>query len=258
MRANTSIIFTVAQVHGQLPADGDVSVVCNCRCVRSIVNTVDIPHSACCGNGLIFTGQRDRPALRINAVHRTILRCVIFPDRYIQRCGDCDALFCINAIDITSTIRSHSQLAGAGDVQLAVGLYAVEITGNCRACGKAAVVLNLNVQVAECKNLVMCRNAVVAIEVQRTGGLVIACDIGLRAVIAGALTGSIICGKVLSVAEAGNFVVSVVHPDAIRIGCRQRRDGYHCQQHHKGEQDADDAISCVCFSHTIIPPSILF
>ena len=232
MRANTSIIFTVAQFHGQLPADGDVSVVCNCRCVRSIVNTVDTPHSACCGNGLIFTGQRDRPALRINAVHRAILRCVIFPDRYIQRCGDCDALFCGNAIDITTTLRSHSQLAGTGDVQLAaVGPYAVQITGSCRACGKAAVTLNHNIQVAECKNHVMCRSAVVAIEVQRTAGLVIAGDIGLRAVIAVLYSGIAVCRKVLLVAEAGNIAACVEHPDVIRIGCRQRRhagDGYHC------------------------------
>ena len=220
MRANTSIVATVAQVHGQRPADADVAVVCNCsRCVRSIVNTVDFLRSACCGNDHIVAVERDRTALRINAVHRTVLCYIIFLDCHSQRCGDCDALFCGNAIDITTTLRSHSQLAGAGDVQLAaVGPYAVQITGSCRACGKAAVTLNLNVQVAVRKNHVMCRNAVVVLEVQRTAGLVIACNIGLRAVIAVACVGSIICGKVLLVAEAGSIAACVEHPDVIRIG----------------------------------------
>ena len=238
MRANTSIVGTVAQVHGQLPADVDVAVAgCGRRCLCFVVNTVGILRSAYCGNGHIVAGQRDRTALRMNAVHRAILRCAIFLDRHSQRCGDCDALFCGNAIDITTTLRSHSQLAGTGDVQLAaVGPYAVQITGSCRACGKAAVVLNLNVQVAARKNTVLCRNALVALEVQCTHGLVIACDIGLRAVIAGAFTGSIICSKVLSVAEAGNLVVSVVHSDVIRIVvCRQRRGGEQREQHHKAE-----------------------
>ena len=71
-RANTDIIFTFVQVHGQLPADVDVAVVCNFRCERIIVNTVDSGSSACYGNGLSSTGQRDRTAIRINAVHQNI------------------------------------------------------------------------------------------------------------------------------------------------------------------------------------------
>ena len=58
----------------------------------------------------------------------------------------------------------------------------------------------------------------VAIEVQRTAGLVIACNIGLRAVIAVLFIGIAVCRKVLLVAEAGNSAASVVHPDIIRIG----------------------------------------
>ena len=34
--------------------------------------------------------------------------------------------------------------------------------------------------------------------------------------------------------------------------CRHGGDGHHCQQHHKHQQDANDATSCVCFCHTII------
>jgi len=33
--------------------------------------------------------------------------------------------------------------------------------------------------------------------------------------------------------------------------CRHAGDGHHCQQHHKHQQDADDATSCVCFCHII-------
>ena len=62
------IRFAIVQIHGQLPADVDVAVVCNCRCGRIIVNTVDSTCSACYGNGHIVAGQRDRTALRINAV----------------------------------------------------------------------------------------------------------------------------------------------------------------------------------------------
>ena len=133
MRANTSIVVTTAaQVHGQLSADGDVAAAgCGRRCLCFVVNTVGILRSACCGNGLIFyAGERDRTALRINAVYRASLRCAIFSDLHSQRCGDCDALFCINAIDITPTCRTHSQRAGAGDGQRAVGLYAVQMIGS--------------------------------------------------------------------------------------------------------------------------------
>ena len=65
-------------------------------------------------------------------------------------------------------------------------------------------------------NHAICRNALVVLEVQRTSRLVIACNIGRAAGIAGCAA-SIICSKAFSVAEADKFLVCVVHPDAIRI-----------------------------------------
>ena len=242
-RANTDIRFVIVQAHGQLPADVDVVVVgCGRRCLCFVVNTVGGLISACCGNGLICAGQRDRTALCINAVHRAILRCVIFPDRHIQRRGDCDALSCENAIDITTTIRSHSQLAGAGDVQLAfAGLNADQIIGICLGCGKAAVALNHNVQVASRHNSAVFPNAFVVLEEQRTAGRLVAGDMALRAVIADACFGSTICGKVLLVAEADKFAGIVVQRDISIRSCRQRRHahgGQQREQHHNTEQDA--------------------
>ena len=214
-RVNTVIIFAIAQVHGQLSSDGDVAAAgCRRRCFCFVVNTAGGLISACCGNGLIFcAGERDCTALRINAVYPAILRCAIFSDLHIQRCGDCDALICGNAIDITTTLRSHSQLAGAGDGQrAAVDPYAVQITGSCLACGKAAVAHNLNVQVAVRKNFAICHIDLVAIEVQRTA--VVAGDIG-AAGIAGCVL-STICSKAFSVAEADKFPAFVVQLDATR------------------------------------------
>ena len=96
--------------------------------------------------------------------------------------------------------------------------------------------LNLNVQVANRRNSAFCPNAVVALEEQRTAGLVIAGDIVLRAVIADACFGSTICGKVLLVAEADKFFGIVVQRDINRIvACRQRRGGEQREQHHQAE-----------------------
>ena len=75
----------------------------------------------------------------------------------------------------------------------------------------------------------------VVLEVQRTAGLVVAGDIGLRAVIAVLYSGIAVCRKVLLVAEAFNIAACVVHPDGIRIGCRQRCGGEQREQHHKAE-----------------------
>ena len=40
-------------------------------------------------------------------------------------------------------------------------------------------------------------------------------------------------------------------PFRLRRAGRHAGDGHHCQQHHKHQQDADDATSCVRFCHII-------
>ena len=49
---------------------------------------------------------------------------------------------------------------------------------------------------------------------------------------------------------ASQLLIGADFHKAIRRARRHGGDGHHCQQHHKHQQDADDATSCVLFCHT--------